>query len=96
MGVFTKYLFLGSFFHLMQQPRWITFIYRQGRPGRGRGGAGRQGQFDFFCHGGLWEVQNKLEQKSRGVKANFFFYNFHRDYFFSTGMVRQEGDDQVR
>ena len=72
----------------MQQPRWITFIYRQG--GSGRGGGGGQGQFDFFCHGGLWGFQNKLEQKSRG-QGNFFFYNFHRDYFFSNGRVRQEG-----
>ena len=63
----------------MQQPRWITFIYRQGGSGRGVGG---QGQFDFFCHGGLLGVQNKLEQKSRGVKAIFFFYNLHQDYFF--------------
>ena len=50
MGFFTKYLFLGFFFHLMQQPRWITFIYRQG--GSGRGGGGGQGQFDFFVMGG--------------------------------------------
>ena len=78
-GGFYQIFIFRFFFHLMQQHRWITFIYRQGGSGQGGGG---QGQFDFFCHGGLWGVQNKLEQKSRRGKANFFFYNFHLDYFF--------------
>ena len=71
----------------MQQPRWITFIYRQGGSGRRGGGGGVKANLIFLS----WGVQNKLEQKSRGVKANFFLYNFHLDYFFSNGRVRQEG-----
>ena len=39
-----------------------------------------------------WGVQNKFEQKIRGVKAIFFFfYNLSPDYFFSNVRVRQEG-----
>ena len=88
-------IFIFRVFFSLNAAASVDYIYLQA--GRARpGGGGRQGQFDFFCHGGLWEVQNKLEQKSRGVKANFFSYNFHRDYFFSTGRVRQEGDDPVR
>ena len=55
MGVFTKYLFLGSFFHLMQQPRWITFIYRQG-------GSGVKANLIFLSWGavgGLKQIRTK-------------------------------------
>ena len=42
----------------------------------------------------MWEcgVQNKFEQKIRGVEANFFFYiTSARITFFSNVRVRQEG-----
>ena len=82
-----KYLFLGSFFHLMQQPRWITLIYRQGGPGR-RGGA--SGPIWFFLSWGAVGGSKQIRTKKK------FSITSIGIFFFSTGRVRQEGDDPVR
>ena len=43
---------------------------------------------------GLWGLQNKFEQKSKGGQGKLFFIfsiTFVRITFFSNGRVRQEG-----
>ena len=89
MVFFTKYLFLGSFFSFNAAAS-VDYIYLQAGRVRPGGGGGVKANL-IFLSWGLWGVQNKLEQKSRGVKANFFYITFIWIIFFLNVRVRQEG-----